>query len=404
MDEFIGVRFHYGGMFAREGTKLHYHGGKTGISFIDKDKISLPEIKGYLQDHTDISKAAMIYWHVPGKELADGLITLVDDQSCLQMSEFLDEIEVAEIYVEEILPEVDDKADGDVDYEVNVDEAEEIESSESSESSEIEEVIPIIRTKTTVRRNVVAEYESVTANNVVADEEEVSVRAIERISNEEEERRKGKEKVGTDGEGNREAKEKGSGDDDDDSDYAGDDDSSEVDEEVQEIRKKYKELKKKIRNGVPANLDDVILDQPIQEGDHSICIPDEDGGYDTPYASSCSDESLEMDSDGELHTTGFNYPRYNKSDPTQVLCIGMKFVSKKQFMKAIVKYALAERRQVRFIRNEKKRCRVKCDWESCPWVCLASTNSRTSSWQIATLSEGHTCPPRTDNKWLMLGG
>ena len=42
--------------------------------------------------------------------------------------------------------------------------------------------------------------------------------------------------------------------------------------------------------------------------------------------------------------------------------------------------------------------RAKCDWLSCEWVCLLSTHSNTSSWQIASFNGDHTCPPRRDNR------
>lgn len=53
---------------------------------------------------------------------------------------------------------------------------------------------------------------------------------------------------------------------------------------------------------------------------------------------------------------------------------------------------------INFVKDEGYRVRAKCDWEHCPWVCLLSTNSRTSSWQISTFVDEHTCPPRRDNK------
>src|SRR6185295_3734929 len=76
----------------------------------------------------------------------------------------------------------------------------------------------------------------------------------------------------------------------------------------------------------------------------------------------------------------------------------MKFRSKKQFKKAIIKYGLAERKLIKFIKDEADRVRAKCEWQHCPWVCLLSRNSRTPSWQIVTLNDYHTCPPRRDNR------
>ena len=49
--DFLAVRFHFGGEFINDGKVLHYCGGKEGISTIERDKISLPEITGHLKDH-----------------------------------------------------------------------------------------------------------------------------------------------------------------------------------------------------------------------------------------------------------------------------------------------------------------------------------------------------------------
>jgi len=76
----------------------------------------------------------------------------------------------------------------------------------------------------------------------------------------------------------------------------------------------------------------------------------------------------------------------------------MKFRSKKQFKKAIIRYGLAERKVINFIKDDPKRVRAKCDWRHCPWVCLLSNNSRSESWQIVTFEDYHTCPPRRDNR------
>jgi hypothetical protein len=57
-----------------------------------------------------------------------------------------------------------------------------------------------------------------------------------------------------------------------------------------------------------------------------------------------------------------------------------------------------ERRFISFIKNEADRIIEKCDWATCQWRCMASVNSRCSSWQIASLNDDHTCPPRRENR------
>ena len=76
----------------------------------------------------------------------------------------------------------------------------------------------------------------------------------------------------------------------------------------------------------------------------------------------------------------------------------MKFSGKKEFKEAIIRYCLHERNVVNFIKNELTRVKAKCDWAHCPWMCLCFKNSRTTSWQVATFKDEHTCPPRRDNK------
>lgn len=76
----------------------------------------------------------------------------------------------------------------------------------------------------------------------------------------------------------------------------------------------------------------------------------------------------------------------------------MKFSGKKEFKEAIIKHCLGDRKVIKFIKDEPTRVRAKCDWSHCPLICLCSQNSRTTSWQIATLKNEHTYPPRMDNK------
>ena len=68
--------------------------------------MSLAQVFKQLQKHTSIERVAMIYWCEKGKSLTEGLKPLVDDKACLAMAAAVDIIEVAHIYVEEILPDL----------------------------------------------------------------------------------------------------------------------------------------------------------------------------------------------------------------------------------------------------------------------------------------------------------
>ncbi|XP_006656458.1 uncharacterized protein LOC102711269 [Oryza brachyantha] len=181
-----------------------------------------------------------------------------------------------------------------------------------------------------------------------------------------------------------------------DSDYIlGDDCPSEDDEEAVEIHKHFKELRDKFKAGKVDKLDDVVFEG--QRCNTTVQAGAEQDGNDTP--DSDDEESVEEDgSDGEVYTRKLKYPRFKKTPGIPIFELGMKFSCKKQFKNAITTYALAERRAINFIKDDPKRVRARCDWPSCPWVCLLSKNSRTDGWQIATLENSHACPSRRDNK------
>ena len=77
------VRFHFGGEFFNDGKFVHYLGGSEALSWIDRDKVYLPDIRGHLQDHCEITEDSLLHWLFPGKELSNGLKVLTDDKTCI---------------------------------------------------------------------------------------------------------------------------------------------------------------------------------------------------------------------------------------------------------------------------------------------------------------------------------
>jgi len=57
--DFLPVRFHFNGKFLRNSNGLFYVGGTQAMSYIDRDKLSLPEVVGHLRDHL---KALVWFW------------------------------------------------------------------------------------------------------------------------------------------------------------------------------------------------------------------------------------------------------------------------------------------------------------------------------------------------------
>jgi hypothetical protein len=82
MDDKIIKRFHFGGWFCTINGHVHYLGGDLAESLSDVDKLSYFEIKGHLQDHFTTESILRLFWLKPRKQMRDGLVLLVDDQSC----------------------------------------------------------------------------------------------------------------------------------------------------------------------------------------------------------------------------------------------------------------------------------------------------------------------------------
>ena len=83
-----------GGAFVNDGKKIQYVGGSQAMSYIERDKVSLPEIVGHLRDHWNMSAG--------GLRMEDGLRVLVDDNACLYMANCIVECGVADIFVEDV--------------------------------------------------------------------------------------------------------------------------------------------------------------------------------------------------------------------------------------------------------------------------------------------------------------
>ena len=83
--EVLNVRFHYGGEFIRIGPSLDYVGGDTALSEIQRDMLSLPELRGFLADHITVKESMKLYFLMPGRELVNGLVFLYTDEGCVKM-------------------------------------------------------------------------------------------------------------------------------------------------------------------------------------------------------------------------------------------------------------------------------------------------------------------------------
>lgn len=353
VQNFLVVWFHYNGEFIYDGRQKHYCGGSEAISHIDRDKVSLPEVKGHLKDHCAVEEPMLLHWLFPMKELKDGLRVLLDDKVCQLMSDCTSEAEVADIYVETQVAQEDSSDAEDVGSDNDSDFEDEIE-----EISSDEEAAKIFEVDTKGKKPVMI----VTS---IPDKTQGQIESLRQCHNL---AKKDKEEAQMVAHSDQLVPYSAESDSDSDSDYLGGDScSSEEDEEANEIMKSFKEFQKKLKDGQVADLDDVFCGERASQRSEKALVQIEDDGNATPYDDSSADDSFEEDSDGQLITKRSKYPRFRgSSSSTPTFTLGQLFDCKKEFKDAVIKHALANRRYVKFVKDEGDRVRAKCEWKLCP--------------------------------------
>ncbi|XP_060972424.1 uncharacterized protein LOC115704296 [Cannabis sativa] len=100
------------------------------------------------------------------------------------------------------------------------------------------------------------------------------------------------------------------------------------------------------------------------------------------------------------------YPVFNPAIDMKnpIFHLRMVFASKKVVKEALREYAIKNGRQIRFVKNDKRRIRVICQ-ESCPFLFYASVMEDKIGYQIKKLIDEHDCQrvynnKRIDAKWL----
>jgi alpha-galactosidase len=306
--EFLQVRYHYNGEFLSATRSLTYVGGTVASSFIKRDKMSYLELIGHLKSHLPTyNEAQYLHWLNPGRQLFDGLKTIIDDEGCKGISNIVTAGEVAEIFVEPVMCVTEDTDGSNYEDEIVV-------TNEDGQSKKKQLDIDLAKQK-----------------GVVLDGDGSSL----------------------------------------DSEYMpGDSEASDEDDEAISIKKKFKEFKKKLKTGKAVDLDDFIFEGhsvlPLSKSDDEDLS---DESNDTPYYDSSEDEaSYDEQSDGELVRNNEDLPRYNSKADVPYFALGMRFRGRKQFRRAIIKHGLSEKRAFKFVKNDLGRVRVKCTWTNCPKV------------------------------------
>ncbi|RYR59258.1 hypothetical protein Ahy_A05g025107 [Arachis hypogaea] len=94
------------------------------------------------------------------------------------------------------------------------------------------------------------------------------------------------------------------------------------------------------------------------------------------------------------------FPQHNPNTPYGkiTLELNIEFETMEQFKAAVQKYNIQIGRQVFYLRNVKKRCRVICYDPDCPWLCYCARTNYPASFQIKTFVDEHTCPRSNKSK------
>ncbi|CAN1136789.1 hypothetical protein LINPERPRIM_LOCUS21436 [Linum perenne] len=75
----------------------------------------------------------------------------------------------------------------------------------------------------------------------------------------------------------------------------------------------------------------------------------------------------------------------------------MTFTSLNEARTAVIKHSIKERRDVKYVKNESYRIRLKCKFENCSWLFFVSLNKCFNLWQLKQYKE-HVCPEHYRNK------
>ncbi|WVZ64352.1 LOW QUALITY PROTEIN: hypothetical protein U9M48_013885 [Paspalum notatum var. saurae] len=347
--KYLAIRFYFGGEFVNLNGHLQYVGGRTATSYVEVDKLSFPEIKGHLADHSTESNIQRLHWLIPEKELSSGLMLLIDDSSCAAMYQHLTNGAIADIYVEDVGMET--SGGGEVRQSIADGELEKLGSQLQGE--EFGSPVQKMMEKDKDCRSFTGFYSPAKSVGVI--EEQLD----QNESNTDD--------VKSGGEGDLES-------DTSDEEYMvpPDEDSSAEDEEELEI--------------VERNTGALVPETPNFEDPGS------------PYYDSSEDYSYEEDSDGEIQRWKSLENRYDSKATVPLFSLGMVFRDSRQFKKALVKYRLKTHRHIVFVKDEKNKVRANCSWAGCKWLIYGSKTSISEWFKVVTFVDEHSCPPRKDNK------
>lgn len=392
------MRFHFGGEFISMGPNLQYvGGGDDEMSEIERDKLSLQEVKGFLKDHMQLKESMKFYFQIPGKSMEDGLMFLNDDSKCVQMGEYTDVGGVADIYVEYHGEEDSEHSSSGSDFE-NDEMMEVLDADDEPDIVITAEHVMVPDDTGVITQVICSPVKPVHERRRQVDAEQVDAEQVE-----------AEQVVGssqlpvsqvlnpTQASSEAPIAEDSVSESDSDPEYEPHSEDSGENSEVVELRRHARKFKKKMRDTKSWIQRDSTAPVPVEliaNMEEQIEADEKDWAYD----SSDEDYSYDEDSDGQVVRRKSQFPRYNNDTEIPHFSLTMVFRSKNQLVKALKRYGIATKRSIQFLKFESDRVRAKCGWPGCPWLLYAAKTSRTSRFQIITFNDEHHCAQNRENK------
>ncbi|KAL4308001.1 hypothetical protein GQ457_01G017620 [Hibiscus cannabinus] len=185
--------------------------------------------------------------------------------------------------------------------------------------------------------------------------------------------------------------------------------SNDDNEEITTLRGQKKKFKQKIKSKT-------VGDEDLQPYPEFNILPTvrnedvdgvgEDDGNETDYLDSSDAGSYESDSDGEILFKKSSKVFFDTSSVEPRFEVGMIFESPQQFKEALYAYAVAQRFDFKFLKNEKERTRAKCKARGCPFRIYASFDKGDGCFKIKTFISELECSITFKNKranYLLVG-
>ena len=115
----------------------------------------------------------------------------------------------------------------------------------------------------------------------------------------------------------------------------------------EELRKHAKEVLRKLRHKLPLDEEKEVKESRTQ----IIPVDEMDEGNDTPYMDSSEEYSYDEDEHGNSVRMKSRFPRFDSKAAIPIFSLGMTFRGRGQFKRAVVKYGLAMKRHISFVKD-----------------------------------------------------